>query len=90
MGERTRRTYTRIRSRNENPCVCREREAEVGDHGEAIGVEGGEAECWTPGVELERHGWVGGEVMVWSSVCFCLWPLGDAEGGWRRTYLPTP
>ena len=72
MGERTCRTYTRVRSRNEDPRVCREREAEVGDHGEAIGVEGGEAECWTPGMEFERHelggrGWCGRV-----SVCFCL------------------
>ena len=55
-GERTCRTYTRIRSRNENPRVWREREAEVGDCGEAIGVEGRQAKCWTPGVEFQRHG----------------------------------
>ena len=60
VGELTRRTYTSIRSRNEDPCVWRERESEIGDGGEAIGVEGGEAECRTPGVEFERHGWVGG------------------------------
>ena len=64
MGGRTCRTYTRIRRRNEDPCVCRERKAQVGDHGEAIGVEGGEAECWTPDMEFERHGWVGGDGVV--------------------------
>ena len=86
MGERTCRTYTCIRSRNENPRVWREREAEVGDHGEAIGVEGGEAECWTPGVEFERHGWLGGYGVV--DCLLCLWTLGDAEGaGPERTYL---
>ena len=60
VGECTCRTYTGIRSRNECPCVWGERESEIGDGGEAIGVEGGEAESWTPGVEFERHGWVGG------------------------------
>ena len=60
MRERTRRTYTDIRTRDEDPFVWREREAEIGDGGEAIGVERGETECWTPGVEFERHGWVEG------------------------------
>ena len=59
-GERTCRTDADIRRRDQYPCVWGEREAEVGDRGEAIGVEGGETECWTPGVEFERHGWVGG------------------------------
>ena len=89
MGERTCRTYTRIRSRNEDPCVWRERKAEIGDHGEAIGVEGGEAECWTPGVEFERHARVGGYVVV--ECLLCLWTFGDAEGaGPERAYLPVP
>lgn len=60
VGERTCRTDTDIRRRDQYPCVWREREAEVGDRGEAIGVEGGQTECWTPGVEFERHDWVGG------------------------------
>ena len=64
LGERTCGTYTGIRSRDENPCVCGEREAEVGDCDEAVGVDGGEAECWTPGVEFERHGWVEGDGVV--------------------------
>ena len=69
MGERTCRTDTRIRARDENPCVWREREAEVGDHGEAIGVDGGEAECWTPSMEFEGHGW---KDIVWWSGLFTL------------------
>ncbi len=76
MGERTCRTYTHIRTRNENPRVWREREAEVSDRGEAIGVEGGEAECWTPGVEFEGHGWVGGYGVVWCGGVDCLLLFG--------------